>query len=111
MPSPHLLLRSAVTDVCNHASLSGRGDARAKSISLHAGIFHRAAETSSASSSSIPKPNSDIPRMLCFPRADDKAKRLSLYTGFFHRETGLRQAAAARRTFLGECCAFAEALA
>ena len=50
-------------------------------------------------------------RMLCFPRADDKAKRLSLYTGFFHRETGLRQAAAARRTFLSECCAFAGALA
>ena len=49
--------------------------------------------------------------MLCLPRADDKAKRLSLYAGSSHREAGLRQAAAARRTFLSECCAFAEALA
>ena len=48
---------------------------------------------------------------LCFPRGDALAKRLSLYAGFSNRVTGLRQAAAARRTFLSECCAFAEALA
>ena len=59
--NPHLTLGSAVTDVCNHASLSGRGDARAKSISLHAvssTILRRLAQSSSSSS---PKANCDFP--------------------------------------------------
>ena len=85
MPSPHLLLGRAVTDECNHASLSGRGDATAKSISLHAGTFHRAAETSSVSSSSIPKPKSVFPTNAVLSKSDDKAKRLSLYARFSHR--------------------------
>ena len=61
VPSAHLLLGIAVTDVCYHASLSGRRDARAKSISLHAGIFHRARRIAQASRSSIPNRNSDVP--------------------------------------------------
>ena len=41
--------------------------------------------------SSIPKPNSDFPTNLCFPRGGAWAKSLSLYAGFSHCETGLRQ--------------------
>lgn len=98
-PSPHL------------ASLSGRGDARAKGISLHAGTFHRAAETSSGNSSSIPKPYSDVPRNAVLSQGRCPGKEAFSVVDFSHRETGLKQAAAARRTFLNECCTFTEALA
>ena len=55
-PSPHL------------ASLSGRGDARAKSISLHAGILHRASETSSGKQQQHPQTQLSFPKECCaFP--------------------------------------------
>lgn len=98
-PSPHL------------ASLSGRGDARAKGISLHAGTFHRAAETSSGNSSSIPKPYSDVPRNAVLSQGRCPGKEAFCVVDFSNRETGLKQAAAACRTFLIECCTFTEALA
>ena len=46
-----------------------------------------------ASSSSMPKPNSDLPMNAVLYNGRYKAKRLSLYAGISHRETGLRQAA------------------
>ena len=99
--SPHLLLGSAVTDVCNTASLSGRGNARAKSISLHAGIFHRAAEASSG------KPQQHLQTQLSFPKICSalpgelpRQRGFRCVRGFSHLETGLRQAAEACRTFL-----------
>ena len=68
VPSPHMHLGSAMTDVCNHASLSGRRDARAKSISLHAGIFHRAAGTSSGMQQQHPQTQLRFPDKCChFP--------------------------------------------
>ena len=64
-PSPHLLLGSAVTDVCSHASLSGRGDAWAKSISLHAGILLCAAETCSGKQQQHPQTQLRFPKECC----------------------------------------------
>ena len=64
-----------------------------------------------ANSSSMPKPNSILPINAVLSNGRYKAKRLSLYAGFSHRETGFRQAAAARKTFLSECCDFVGALA
>ena len=85
---------SAVTDVslslrlfpqAHRASLSGTGDAQAKRIWLHVGLLHRAVETSSGKQQAAShRPDSDFPKMLCFPRGDDPAKRLSLYAGFSH---------------------------
>ena len=102
-PSTDMLLGSAGKDVSlslrlfpqaqPRFSLRQRG-ARAKRISLHAGIFHHAAETSSG----IQLQHHTHPvlisqRMLCLPRGEARAKRLLLYASFSHRETGLRQAA------------------
>lgn len=86
----------------NHASLSGTADALAKRISLHAGLLHRAVETSSGKQQHHPTdPTLISQRMLCFPRGDAWAKRLLLYAGFSHSATNtrLRQATkAAHRT-------------
>ena len=101
--STDMLLGSAVKDVSlslrlfpqaqARFSLRQRG-ARAKRISLHAGIFHHAAETSSGIQlQHHTQPILISQRMLCLPRGDARAKRLSLYAGISHRETGLRQAA------------------
>ena len=102
-PSTDMLLGSAVKHVSlslslfpqvqARFSLRQRG-ARAKRISLHAGLFHHAAQNSSG----IQLQHRTHPilisqRMLCLPRGDARAKSLSQYAGFSHRETELRQAA------------------
>ena len=79
------------------------------SMRVSSTVLRRLAQASSCRS--IPKPNSDFPRNAVLSRGDAQSKRISLYVGFSHREPGLRQAAAARRTFLSESCAFAVALA
>ena len=62
-------------------------------------------------SSSSPKPNSDFPRNVVHSQGRCPGKEAFTVCGFRPPQTGLRQASAARRTFLSEYSAFAEALA
>ena len=78
-----MLLGSAVTDVCDHASLSGRGDAQAKRIKLNAGLLHRAVETSSGKQQTeTHTPDSDFPKNAVFSQRGFPGREAFALCGF-----------------------------